>query len=144
MGPRGDGVPRNFELFTFAECEGLARKVANRLDCPLRTVEVHQFPDGESLVRAESKTPGRALLFRSLDDPNEKMIELLFAADALRRQGVSEVGLVAPYLGYMRQDRVFETGQSLSQRVVANFLGNAFDDVLTVEAHHGIVSQIDL
>jgi ribose-phosphate pyrophosphokinase len=128
-------VPRNFELFTFAECEGLAQKVADRLKCPLRPINVHTFPDGESLIRAETGTPGRALLFRSLDDPNAKLIELLFAADALRRQGVTEVGLVAPYLGYMRQDRIFEAGQSLSQRVVANLLGNAFDDVLTVEAH---------
>jgi ribose-phosphate pyrophosphokinase len=136
-------VQRNFELFTFAECEGLAREVANRLGCLLRRVDVHTFPDGESLVRVESSTAGRALLFRSLDDPNTKLIELLFAADALRRQGVTEVGLVAPYLGYMRQDRVFEVGQSLSQHVVANLLGNAFDDVLTVEAHLHRIQALD-
>jgi ribose-phosphate pyrophosphokinase len=125
----------NFELFTFSECRGLARAVADRLELPLRPVEIHVFPDGESLVRAETSTSGRALLFRSLDDPNRKLIEVLFAADALRRQGVAEIGLVAPYLGYMRQDRVFEPGQSLSQHVVANLLGEAFDDVLSVEAH---------
>jgi ribose-phosphate pyrophosphokinase len=45
---------------------------------------------------------------------------MLFAADALRRQGVAEIGLVAPYLAYMRQDRVFEPGQSLSQHVMAS------------------------
>jgi ribose-phosphate pyrophosphokinase len=136
-------VRRNFELFTFAECEDLARRVADRLNCPLRPIEVHSFPDGESLVRAQSSTPGQALLFRSLDDPNEKLIELLFAADALRRQGVTKIGLVAPYLGYMRQDRVFEAGQSLSQRVVASLLGGAFDDVLTVEAHLHRIQDLD-
>jgi len=136
-------VQRSFELFTFAECEGLARKVANRLNCPLRPIDVHRFPDGESLIRAESSTPGRALLFRSLDDPNAKIVELLFAADALRRQGVTEVGLVAPYLGYMRQDRVFEAGQSLSQHVVAKLLGNAFDDVTTIEAHLHRIQALD-
>ena len=136
-------VQRNLEFFTFAECEELARGVADRLDLPLRPIEVHTFPDGESLVRVESKTPGRALLLRSLDTPNQKLIELLFAADALRRQGVTEIGLVVPYLGYMRQDRVFETGQSLSQRVVASLLGNAFDDVLTVEAHLHRIQALD-
>lgn len=136
-------MQRNFEIFTFAECEGLAREVATRLNCPLRPIDVHTFPDGESLIRAESSTPGRALLFRSLDDPNAKMIELLLAADALRRQGVTEVGLVAPYLGYMRQDRVFEVGQSLSQHVMANLLSNAFDDVLTVEAHLHRIQALD-
>jgi len=133
----------HFELFTFAECEELSRRVADRLDLPLRQIEVHTFPDGESLVRAKSRTPGRALLFRSLDDPNQKLIELLFAADALRRQGVMEIGLVAPYLGYMRQDRVFEAGQSLSQQVVARLLGGAFDDILTVEAHLHRIQALD-
>jgi ribose-phosphate pyrophosphokinase len=136
-------VRGNLEFFTFAECEGLARGVAERLGCPLRPIDVHLFPDGESLVRARSDTSRPALIFRSLDAPNEKLIELLFASDALRRQGVAEIGLVAPYLGYMRQDRVFEPGQSLSQHVVANLLGGAFDDVLTVEAHLHRIQALD-
>jgi ribose-phosphate pyrophosphokinase len=43
--------------------------------------------------------------------------------------------LVAPYLGYMRQDRVFKEGEAISQQVVARLLGDAFDAVVTVEAH---------
>jgi ribose-phosphate pyrophosphokinase len=128
-------VQRSVELFSFSECEKLAREIAKQLDLDLHLVDVHTFPDGESLVRAKSETPGSAILFRSLDHPNEKLIELLLAADALRRQGVGQLGLVCPYLGYMRQDRVFEAGQALSQHVVANLLGTVFDDVLTVEAH---------
>lgn len=128
-------MQHSVELFAFSECEKLAREIAKQLDLDLRLVDVHTFPDGESLVRAESETPGSAILFRSLDHPNEKLIELLLAADALRRQGVGQLGLVCPYLGYMRQDRVFEAGQALSQHVVAKLLGTAFDDVLTVEAH---------
>lgn len=133
--PGGDLAQRDLELFTFPDCQELARGVADRLELPLHPVEVHTFPDGESVVRAQSNTPGRALLFRSLNDPNQKLIEVLFAADALRRQGVARIGLVAPYLGYMRQDQVFLSGQSLSQQVAAHLLGGAFDDVLTVEAH---------
>jgi ribose-phosphate pyrophosphokinase len=125
----------DIELYSFAECEPLARGVAAELGLGLRPVVVHHFPDGESLVQVRSERPGRALLFRSLDHPNERLVELLFAADALRRQGVTRLGLVCPYLGYMRQDAVFEPGQALSQAVVARWLGDAFDDVLTVEAH---------
>jgi ribose-phosphate pyrophosphokinase len=141
--PGGDAVQGNLEFFTFSDCEALARGVADRLEMPLRPIEVHSFPDRESLVRAESKMHDRALIFRSLDDPNQKLIEVLFAADALRRQGVREIGLVAPYLGYMRQDQVFLPGQSLSQRVVADLLGGAFDDVLTVEAHLHRIRQLN-
>jgi len=128
-------VQQDVELFAFRECETLAQETADRLGVDLRLVDVHSFPDGESLVRVESQRPGQALIFRSLDHPNEKLIELLLAADALRRQGVEKIGLVCPYLGYMRQDRVFEPGQALSQQVIAELLGRAFDDVLTVEAH---------
>ena len=129
-------------LVAFADSLELARDVAARLgldpDLDLGLAEVHRFPDGESLVRAPRPARSgadRALLIRSLDDPNEKLLEVLFAADALRRQGVSSVGLVAPYLGYMRQDRVFHSGEPISQRVVAGLLDTAFDSVLTVEAH---------
>jgi ribose-phosphate pyrophosphokinase len=59
----------------------------------------------------------------------------VLAADALRRAGARRVTLVAPYLAYMRQDRVFVRGEPVSQRVVGRWLGEAFDRVLTLEAH---------
>lgn len=123
------------EIFAFADCAELAQSVASRLHLEVHPIQVHRFPDGESLVRAESRSPNRALVFRSLDHPNEKLFELLLAADALRRQGVKQIGLVTPYLGYMRQDRIFRPGEPISQRVVAGLLDTAFDEVLTVEAH---------
>lgn len=125
----------DLQLFTFPDSENLARQVAGRLRLPLQPIEVHSFPDGESLIRVEASSPGNALIFRSLDRPNEKLIELFFATDALHRQGIERIGLVAPYLCYMRQDRVFLPGQSLSQQTVARLLGSHFDDVLTIEAH---------
>jgi ribose-phosphate pyrophosphokinase len=72
---------------------------------------------------------------RALADPNARLVETLFAADALRRAGARRVTLVAPYLPYMRQDAVFHAGEPLSQQVVGHMLAAAFDGVLTVEAH---------
>ncbi|MCA9502435.1 MAG: ribose-phosphate diphosphokinase [Myxococcota bacterium] len=128
-------APDGVAILAFDECEALAQRVAARLRLPCRAIETHVFPDGESLVRAVADGAERVLVFRSLDHPNARLVELLLAADALRRQGVSALGLVAPYLGYMRQDHVFQPGEPLSQRVVARLLSDAFDDVLTVEAH---------
>lgn len=96
---------------------------------------LHRFPDGESLVRARWEGEQEAILVRSLHDPNSKMVEVLLAGDALRRAGARRVTLVAPYISYMRQDRVFCAGEPISQRVVGDLLGRAFDRVLTVEAH---------
>jgi ribose-phosphate pyrophosphokinase len=122
-------------LHAFPDSVILARSVGDALGLPVSPVECHRFPDGESLVRTRHDGSGQALLFRSLDRPNEKLIEILLAADALRRQGASWIGLVAPYLAYMRQDRVFHDGEPVSQRVVAGLLDDAFDAVRTVEAH---------
>jgi ribose-phosphate pyrophosphokinase len=123
------------ELHAFDDSFALARRLARALgSAPPAPVLVHRFPDGESLVRV-GPAPRRAILVRSLDRPDEKLVELLLAADALRRQGARQLTLVAPYLPYMRQDRVFHAGEPISQRVVGTLLGGAFDRVLTVEAH---------
>jgi len=98
-------------------------------------IQVHRFPDRETLVRVPAEAPRRAILIRSLADPNEKLIEVILAADAIRRAGAHRVALVAPYLPYMRQDKVFAPGEPVSQRVIAKLLGESFDAVFTMEPH---------
>ena len=44
------------------------------------------------------------MLAASLNQPDAATLPLLFAADAARELGALQVGLVAPYLAYMRQD----------------------------------------
>jgi len=70
-----------------------------------------------------------------LDRPNDKLLALLFASEALRRGGARRLVLVAPYLCYMRQDAAFRPGEAISQRVVGRLLSDAFDRIVTVDAH---------
>jgi ribose-phosphate pyrophosphokinase len=106
---------------------------------------VHRFPDRESLVRVWGQAGAPAIVMRSLDDPNAKLVEVLLAADALRRAGASRVTLVAPYLAYKRQDRVFQAGEPISQRVVGELLARAFVRGVTVEAHlHRVASLAEV
>jgi ribose-phosphate pyrophosphokinase len=130
------------ELHFFADSARFGRALARALGAPARTVDVHRFPDGESLVRVRGEGAHHALLVRSLHDPNQKLVEVLLAADALRRRGAGRVTLVAPYLPYMRQDAVFRPGEALSQQVVGSWLGRAFDCVVTVEPHLHRVSEL--
>jgi ribose-phosphate pyrophosphokinase len=130
------------ELHAFPDSLVFARKLGSALGWPLERIALHHFPDWESLVRVRATPGAAALVVRSLDDPNAKLVELLLAADALRRAGASSVTLVAPYLAYMRQDCVFTPGEPVSQRVVGGLLGGAFDQVLTVEAHLHRVSAL--
>jgi len=122
-------------LHAFPDALPLARALAETLRWPLAEVAVHRFPDAESRVRVRARPGEAAVVLRSLHDPNAKLVELLLAADALRRAGATALTLVAPYLGYMRQDAVFEPGDAVSQRVVAQLLGGAFESVWCVDPH---------
>jgi len=131
------------EVHAFGESLALARRLARALgSAPPAPVRVHRFPDGESRVRVAPAAP-RTVLVRTFDRPNDKLVEVLLAADALRRSGARRLVLVAPYLPYMRQDRAFQPGEPVSQRVVGKLLGGAFDRVLTVEAHLHRIARLD-
>jgi len=111
----------------------------------LHMAETHRFPDGEVRVRLDLEGRGykRAVICRSLDQPDSKLIELLFAAAALRDQGVEKIVLVAPYLAYMRQDIAFRSGEAVSQKVLAGLLEDAFDGLITVDPHLHRVARLE-
>lgn len=118
----------------FLEDEAPARRLADRLAAPFCAIDHHVFPDGESRVTVEPAR-GTVALYRSLDHPDDKLVSLLLAVDALRRAGATRVILVAPYMAYLRQDAVFRSGQALSRDVFGRLLGERFDAVVTVEPH---------
>jgi ribose-phosphate pyrophosphokinase len=122
-------------LHAFPDALPQARAVAALLGWPVAEVGLRHFPDGETSLRVATPAGAAAVLVRSLHDPNAKLVELLLAADALRRAGAERLTLVAPYLAYMRQDAVFAPGEALSQHVVARWIGGAFDRVVCIEAH---------
>ncbi|HLZ01074.1 MAG TPA: ribose-phosphate diphosphokinase [Bradyrhizobium sp.] len=113
---------------------GTGRKLTERLGVPGHEIALHRFPDRELRVTIGPAAP-TTIICCSLHDPNEKLIALLFAAEALRRGGARRLVLVAPYLGYMRQDAAFHSGEAISQRAVGDLVANIFDRVITVEAH---------
>ena len=75
------------------------------------------------------------IIYAALDHPNDKLLAILFAADALRRAGATRLVLVAPYLCYMRQDAAFHKSEAISQKIVGRLLAAAVDRIITVDAH---------
>jgi ribose-phosphate pyrophosphokinase len=106
-------------------------------------IERHRFPDGELRLRLPPALPAHTLLLRSLHQPNEKLVELLLAAPAARELGARHLMLVAPYLGYMRQDMAFAPGEVVSQRIVGRFLAGLFDALITVDPHLHRVATLE-
>lgn len=134
-------------LLHFADEAEPARRLADACRLPALTVERHRFPDTElrlTLPFAEAATfPDTLVLYRSLDRPNDKLIELLLLARHARRQGVSRLVLVAPYLAYMRQDIAFHPGEIVSQTLIGGFLAELFDAVVTVDPHLHRIERLD-
>jgi ribose-phosphate pyrophosphokinase len=113
---------------------GVAARLAARLGVALHEIALHRFPDGELRVTA-GPAAATTIVYASLDQPNEKLMALLFASEALRRGGARRLVLVAPYLCYMRQDTAFHPGEAVNQKVVGRLLADAVDRVITVDAH---------
>lgn len=122
-------------LLYFADEQESAARIALAGHLNLEKIESHRFPDGEIKLRLPESLPAQVVILRTLNNPNEKLIELLLAAQTARDLGARNLTLVAPYLSYMRQDVAFHPGEAISQRIVGRFLASLFDALITVDPH---------
>lgn len=122
-------------LLGFSDYAPQALALAKAINARYCEVKIHYFPDGESQVVLPSTLSEHIILCRSLNLPNEKLIELIMVAGSVRKQGVKSITLVAPYMCYMRQDKAFHSGEVISQTIIGELLARYFDNVLTVDAH---------
>lgn len=123
-------------VFPFPGNEALAAALVQRTQWPAGKFETREFPDGETYLRVVAQCEGQsAALICTLDRPDGKLLPLLFAADTLRDLGVTRLGLVAPYLAYMRQDRRFQAGEAVTSRIFADLVSSRFDWLVTVDPH---------
>ena len=122
-------------LLHFEDEQATAERIAGAGNLELLRIERHRFPDGEIKLRLPSRLPLRLAVLRTLNNPNDKLLELMLLAQTARDAGVKHLTLLAPYLAYMRQDIAFEPGEAISQRIVGRFLANLFDAVITVDPH---------
>ncbi|MCX2720931.1 ribose-phosphate diphosphokinase [Roseibium salinum] len=123
-------------LIPFPDMAPLAEELGSLLDANIRPLGWHQFPDGESLVTLPAGLDGADVaIVACLRDPDRSALPLRFAAATARNLGARQVGLIAPYLAYMRQDRRFHDGEAVSARLFADFLAESFDWLVTVDPH---------
>lgn len=120
-----------------------AAKLARQPGFESGVLTVRRFPDGERHVRLGSEVTGRHVdIVCTLNEADEHFLPLAFAADALRDLGAISVNLVAPYLGYMRQDARFRVGEAVTSRTFARLLSQVVDSLLTVDPHLHRISSL--
>ncbi len=118
--------------------------LAAALAADVGRLEIRRFPDDEAHLRFADEVTGKdAILVASLDRPDGKFLPLAFAAATLREFGAKSVGLVAPYLAYMRQDRHFESGDAVTAPIFAELISHCMDWLVTVDPHLHRIRQLE-
>ncbi|WP_148706446.1 ribose-phosphate diphosphokinase [Aeropyrum camini] len=119
--------------------EGLARRMMLHLVKPVFKL----FPDDEEYVRIEEDIDNikGAIVVQSFEKPaSRSLVYSILIADALREAGVSNIVLMAPYMAYTRQDRVFLPGEPISVRAVMRALSSSgYKALASIEVHKDYV-----
>lgn len=123
----------------------LAHRVAGELGSELVPVRRERFPDGEQRVRIGGELKGEVAVVQSTRTDGD-LVALMLLVDAASR-GAEDVTAVVPYMGYARQDAVFESGEPLSLAAVVRAVNAQGAPVVTVDPHsdpsiHGDVSLV--
>ena len=88
-------------LLCFEDEQDSALRIAQAAHLALVPIARHRFPDGEIKLRLPDTLPAHVVILRSLNDPNEKLIELLLLAQTARWG--------APLQGSYRDLTLYET-----------------------------------
>lgn len=116
--------------------EHLAAGLAAALEAEIASAEIRRFPDGETYVRIDTPVTGRPLiLLAGLHHPDAHFLPLALAAETARDLGAASVGLIAPYLAFLRQDIRFRPGEGVTSRYFAAMLSRCVDWLVTVDPH---------
>jgi ribose-phosphate pyrophosphokinase len=123
-------------LLALPGAESLAAQLRAHWCCEPGGLNLHRFPDGECCPIYDRPVAGRdVVLTAAMEHPDARLFALYLCAGVARELGASSVGLVLPYLPYMRQDARFGPGQGITSLHVAHLLGGCADWLATVDPH---------
>ncbi|OIQ04511.1 MAG: hypothetical protein COS36_01505 [Candidatus Altarchaeum sp. CG03_land_8_20_14_0_80_32_618] len=100
-----------------------------------KDVTIKKFPDGEIYVRVIPPVENENCIVVKSIYNNEELIKTLLTLNALKKGGAKKIYLVAPYLIYIRQDKIFKKGECLSAEFVLNEIKNYADEIFLVNPH---------
>ena len=121
--------------------QDLAASVARELGEKLCYVETKKFPDGERYLRIDGDIEDEVTVIQSTGYPqDENLMELLFLIANLKDLGAKKVRVVVPYLGYARQEKRFNPGETISAKIICELIESAgADEFITFNIHEECV-----
>ncbi len=108
------------------------------LGCPLGTMMIKHFADGETNLQIQENVRGAdVFLVQPTCTPvDHHLMELLLMIDAFKRASAERITAVLPYYGYARQDRKDKPRMPISAKLVASLLERAgANRVLALDLH---------
>lgn len=123
-------------LYVMPGQEALAAGLLAAGDFRAGELTLRRFPDGETYIRVADDVAGAdVVILCQLHQPDTKVLPLLLLVETLRDLGAKRVGLLAPYLSYMRQDKRFKPGEGISAHYFADILSRHLNWLITVDPH---------
>ena len=99
-------------------------------------LEIEKFPDKEINTKIPKDIKNKKVIFVQsfYENPNEKIIETLFAGYTAKQLGAKKINLFASYFPYLRKDKRFEKGECISAEAVGKMF-KVFNKVFILEPH---------
>lgn len=123
-------------FFALPDNESLTAILAKKKHATIGEVIIRRFPDGETYERILSDVSGKkVVIVCTLHQPDEKLLPLYYLCQTVKTLGALSTSLIAPYLAYMRQDKVFHPGESVTSTHFAKLISGFADSLITIDPH---------
>ena len=113
----------------------LGASLAEEMNAEFCGVVNRHFPDGERYIRILMDVANQDVVVVQNTFPDKKIVELLLILEAVKEAGAKSITCVIPYMGYSRQERIFQAGEARSAKAIASVIGGMCDRVFTINAH---------
>jgi ribose-phosphate pyrophosphokinase len=111
-------------VYSIAEYEEFARKLAQQADCDLGHVERERFPDGEHYLRIDDELNDRDAVLVGGTVDHDATLELYDLACAAVENGAATLTLIVPYFGYSTMERAVTRGEAVMAKNRARMLSS--------------------
>lgn len=133
-------------VFTALRADSLGERVRAALGGERGDLTLRRFPDDETYLRLDTDPRDReVVVVCDLHHPDAKTVPLALLCEAARDLGARRVGVVAPYMPYMRQDARFKPLEGITSRYYGKLLSGVADWLVTVDPHlhrHAALSEV--
>ncbi|MEE3341534.1 MAG: ribose-phosphate diphosphokinase [Bifidobacterium merycicum] len=134
-----EGTPdKRMALVTGRAYPELAKEVADCLGTQVLETTAYDFANGEMYVRYTEPVRGADVFVLQCHygDINKWIMEQLIMVDALKRASARTITVVAPFMGYSRQDKKHQGREPITARLVYDLFRTAgASRIMTVDLH---------